>query len=131
MLKLSDFQKIIKERGKDYYNEGKVKNVINIDGVYYSKVNRYKVWIGGNTYGCTCPYYDYDNCKHMYALLLQLKSYGKNKPDDMISCLDNFSKETLAEIVKNLLKKHPTDVSIVKKYLHLTSSINTKNDKTK
>lgn len=75
-----DFDYQIKERGKNYYNSGKVLKVIKASHKYYARVEGssqtpYKVTINnidyyGIDYECDCPY-DFP-CKHEYAVLIAI-----------------------------------------------------------
>lgn len=75
-----DFDYQIKERGKSYYNSGKVLKVVKTGHKYYAKVDGssqtpYSVSINnsdyyGIEYECDCPY-DFP-CKHEYAVLMAI-----------------------------------------------------------
>ena len=77
-----DFDYQIKERGKNYYNSGKVLKVVKTGHKYYAKVEGssptpYTVTINnsdcyGIDYECDCPY-DFP-CKHEYAVLMAISN---------------------------------------------------------
>lgn len=81
---LFDYQ--IRERGKDYYKDGKVSFLEKDNHKYHFTVlgtNNYDVNITFNSneteikkMDCTCPYFTEQgqNCKHMYAALCCIKS---------------------------------------------------------
>lgn len=71
------FSRIIRDRGEDYYEDGKILNCIKSDGVYYATVNgdhNYNITIEEKNnelvMDCTCPYEYF--CKHEYATLLAI-----------------------------------------------------------
>lgn len=80
----AEFDERIRKRGETYYNEGRVKNVIQNENNYKcivcgSKEYNAHIKFDLNSFieeaGCTCPYY-VDNekyCKHIYALLYKVK----------------------------------------------------------
>lgn len=84
----SDFSKVIRQRGLDYYHRGKVR-VTEVDPgdpgrvlAFVQGTRRYTVQLGFEgidiTYSCTCPYF-FDRekpCKHLWAVLLKLDNSG-------------------------------------------------------
>ena len=84
----SDFSRVIRQRGLDYYNRGKVR-LTEIDPGDPGRVlafvqgnRRYTVQLGFGgmevTYSCSCPYF-FDReepCKHLWAVLLKLEKSG-------------------------------------------------------
>ena len=121
----NNFEYIIKQRGKTYYEEGKVVNLIKNEETdeYTAEVigtenNIYQVKLNlsehDEEYGmfCTCPYPD--NCKHIFATLLSIddKSYKS------VKLLPNIpSKEyDFEDIIKNISEQEIKEcfVSIVK-----------------
>jgi len=84
----SDFSGVIRQRGLDYYNRGKVR-LTEVDPGDPGRVlafvqgnRRYTVQLGFGgrevTYSCSCPYF-FDReepCKHLWAVLLKLDKSG-------------------------------------------------------
>lgn len=79
----NDFEYQIKQRGKEYYKNGKVKSLIKSGNIFKAKVegshgNDYNVSITIDDedeyldYECDCPY-EYP-CKHVYATMLKIKN---------------------------------------------------------
>ena len=80
----TDFSRVIRQRGLDYYNRGKVR-LTEVDPgdpghvlAFVQGTRRYTVQLGFGsieaTYSCSCPYF-FDReepCKHLWAVLLKL-----------------------------------------------------------
>lgn len=84
----TDFSRVIRQRGLDYYNRGKVR-LTEVDPgdpgrvlAFVQGTRRYTVQLGFGsieaTYSCSCPYF-FDReepCKHLWAVLLKLDKSG-------------------------------------------------------
>lgn len=136
-----DFNYQIRQRGKEYYNKGKVTSVVKSDNTFISKVkgsgsNEYNVLITLNKedeedefdyidYECDCPY-DY-SCKHIFATILAIrnKEYSEIELKPIIKKHTKSLQELIEEIspyeLKNYLlseegKKHVSfDMSNIEK----------------
>lgn len=104
-LKKRDFDKKIRERGLDYYTSGMVEKVYNVNSEFYAKINGYRVILGSNSTYCSCPYYENcnDYCKHLYALLLQIK-HG-DIPDNLINDVKSMTKKQLIDILIKIVDR--------------------------
>lgn len=109
-----DFDYQIKQRGKDYYNNGNIKSIIKSGNLFKSKVegsrgNEYNVSIRINDdkeldfidYECDCPY-EYP-CKHIYATMLAIK----NKEYSEVELKPEIHKKTKS--LQELIKEIPSD----------------------
>ena len=76
-----DFSYQIRERGKNYYNDGNVIMCGKCNNVYYGKVRgtrsepynvKVEIEDGEINYDCDCPY-EFP-CKHEYALLMAISN---------------------------------------------------------
>ena len=109
-----DFSYQIRERGKNYYNDGKVIMCCKCNNVYYGKVRgtrsepyNVKVEIEDEeiNYDCDCPY-EYP-CKHEYALLMaisnqeyqiiELKKEIFEKRDNLQNIIEKIPAEEIKE----------------------------------
>ncbi len=77
------FLQQIRIRGKQYFRQGKVKNVEISENFVSAKIQgskTYHVWIAFDDdlqhkqMSCTCPYFRTDNCKHLAALFYYLNA---------------------------------------------------------
>ena len=101
----SCFDKIIKKRGLEYYNDGMVSEMYNFDSDIYAKINGYTVIIGQKIAYCSCPYNEYnDTCKHLYALLLKIKN--KEIPDDLMNKINKMNKKDFRKILRMIIDKN-------------------------
>lgn len=122
----NDFEKQIRNRGEQYYNEDKIKYLRKYENNKYTcKVQgseEYKVSIKLNDNNeieeasCSCPYFTdkEKNCKHIYGALFKIK------------CDDN--QNTIKEEIKKYIDGIKTMIENSKKYInnnrsHFTSSI--------
>ena len=104
------FGETIAERGKKYYQQGRVTSILQIDSMVTAKVvgrSTYSTSINLETdeFECNCPYYD--KCKHLAALFYELnkkKNIQKLKTDS----LEDKSKDELINVIKEMLLKEPT-----------------------
>lgn len=81
-----DFSGQTRERGEQYFHEGRVSLVRGTDHSAYARVRgatTYVVEVQWDDHGivdasCTCPYFEdhYEFCKHMWATLLEAESVG-------------------------------------------------------
>ena len=107
------FDKIIKERGKEYYDSDMVGELYNISSNIYSKINGYLTIIGPKCIYCSCPYNDY--CKHMYALLLKIKN--ENIPPDLMDNIKKMKKNELINLLEKIIDKSVYKSLIIPKIL--------------
>jgi uncharacterized Zn finger protein len=119
------------ERGKDYFSEGYVHGLAELDGTITAKVSgrreyRVKLWIKDSSleYFCSCPVgADGDFCKHCVAVGLawlnpDKGAAGSSKPsvstDDMRSFLAAQPKEALVAL---LMEQAMDDDRLRKRFL--------------
>lgn len=109
-----EFSEEVFQRGKKYYDEGRVLSAVKFEGRLYAEVEGssdapYSVEI--NLYSldsdCTCPYGK--GCKHAVASLLFLANKSKNVVDanSKFSEMEKLPKEELVAILKRLFKSTP------------------------
>ena len=94
-----DFSYQIKERGKYYYDSGKVLKVVKSGDTYYAKVQGsrstpYNVVIhnrmfDGVEYECDCPY-EFP-CKHEYAVI---KAISCRQYEEIVTCYSCFADDS-------------------------------------
>jgi len=113
------------ERGRDYYKEGAVKNVLKEGNLVTANVqgnSLYRVSIDLKTKDmeCSCPC-DF-NCKHMAAVLYALRANKADETDKLFAPLKSKLKEELEEIIKSMILENPelaicinTDDSVLEK----------------
>lgn len=107
----SDFKEIIRNRGEDYYYQGRVLKVFKNGNEYRSKVKGsdgdiYDVLITVDdetmaSYECSCPYDD--NCKHEYATLLAIAKAQYKE----VELKENITEEVIS--VKKLIELIPAE----------------------
>lgn len=111
---LKNFEKLFDgqylERGREYYKEGAVKNVLkegnnvtaNVQG---NELYRISIDLKSEEMECSCPC-DF-NCKHMAAVLYSLRANKAGETDKLFAPLKNKSKEELEEIIKKMVMENP------------------------
>lgn len=104
------FDNVILRRGYDYYKNGCVKSVKELDGIYRAVVDgtyKYHIVIDTNKerfdMSCSCPYDSY--CKHMAAVLYYLKKDGKVSKDEKAE-VHNIEFHNNKELVKCLNREY-------------------------
>lgn len=126
---LKNFEKLFGgqylERGRDYYKEGAVKNVLKEGNMITANVqgnSLYRVSIDLKTkeMECSCPC-DF-NCKHMAAVLYALRANKADETDKLFAPLKSKPKEELESIIKSMVLENPelaiyinTDDSVLEK----------------
>ncbi|WP_455645439.1 SWIM zinc finger family protein [Methanosphaera sp.] len=114
------FDKTRLERGQDYYNRGRVYDIVIEENSITSKVegsSTYEVSIAYHddvidSMYCTCPYsYSTDYCKHMVATLLKMEEIEKSKKGVINSedTLNNQFYNTLYDLSEIDLKNYIYD----------------------
>lgn len=114
----SVFNETIKQRGLNYFENGKVKLCLKNNNIYYAKIEgneTYKVKIqflfGEIIMSCTCPC-DF-HCKHEYAALLSIITHNykkitlKRKIPRKIQSLKTTINKIPAEELKQYILKNP------------------------
>ena len=119
----SEFEPVIRGRGTEYFNRGRIRSSIGNDVAVIAKVSGsrdYNVNIGrfGDEVelSCTCPYFEGDGaCKHLWAVLLfaEVEGFlrGDGKPvrkvtladpedDELDEDLEDEFEEELEEVIK-------------------------------
>ncbi|MDH5684716.1 MAG: SWIM zinc finger family protein [candidate division WOR-3 bacterium] len=101
---------VIYERGVGYYEDGMVKNILELGNVIKAEVegsqsDRYKVKIifsqDGIRCSCTCPYEG--TCKHIVATLLALENKGKKRTiKEQVKWQDRLAELKKDELIKLL-----------------------------
>lgn len=107
----NNFGEGVRERGLDYYKEGRVKNLI-LDGeivkaiVIGSRNYRVSIDLSDNIFKCTCPC-DF-NCKHVVAVLYELRENSDIETiDDLKTQLNTKSKEELITVLQKIMVSEP------------------------
>ncbi len=108
------FEEKILERGRRYFEEGRVDDPIIVDGVVLAKVHgtaTYSIEVDPERmiFRCTCPYFDsYDNCKHQAALLYRLAEDPEVESlDETFRILEKKSKKGLVALLKSIMRAEP------------------------
>lgn len=124
------FKPVIRERGMDYYLDGKVKNLEKTDTGYEALVEGSEDYFVEITEKdgeildlyCGCPYAeDGKHCKHMAAVLYEIENREKHDVqtretfEDMISdenndpeaVIENMSEKQAKKALASLLRKYP------------------------
>src|SRR3989344_6595001 len=107
-IKLSGFGKTILDRGKAYFEEGRVSNLFQTGNIITAKVqgsHNYKVTLNLETdnFRCNCPY-EGNLCKHIAAVCYEVnKRKNIKKVDNIEESLESKSKEELIKIIKEML----------------------------
>ncbi len=135
-----DFSYQIKERGKVYYEEGRIEGLYKSGDKYFAQINGngfepYNVTINFNyedvEYSCDCPY-EFP-CKHEYAVLIaisnkeyqevELKAKIKEKVETIQAIIEKIPAEELKEYflskcgLDNAVVNIPSFYSYFRKYL--------------
>lgn len=102
-------------RGREYYLEGRVSDVVIFDDKVIAMVNGsipYRVEIKYadsevKSMQCTCPYAQSNNCKHMASLLVYLHELKIQKiSENIIEDIPNIRREFLEEFLVKMLHEH-------------------------
>lgn len=117
---------VMYERGMDYFEDGKVLNIIHVENVVKAEVEgtrpqpyRVKIVFDGNNMrsSCSCPYDA--TCKHIAAVLFALEKERKKqspKINDWQMKLAKLSKEELIKILTPLIETdHDFKIMILNK----------------
>ena len=105
-----NFDSVIWRRGKEYYSEGRIKNIVLHKGIISAICEgnsdyKLKIVVKTKDLSCTCPYYG--RCKHLAALVLHCQNNDVFKSDDLHMILNEKTKEELAELLKIIFLKEP------------------------
>lgn len=114
-----EFDSEIWQRGKEYYMEGLVGNVIKSNNIikaesYGNSTYHLTINLKTKDMTCSCPC-DF-NCKHLAALIIWLKNNKLPDFSEQVKKLDSMTKSELVNILGIILEKHP-EMSI---YIHKT-----------
>ena len=106
----SRFASNIWQRGKEYYREGLIGNVIKSGDIiraesYGNSTYRLEINLKSKKIKCSCPC-DLD-CKHLAALIIWLKNNKAVDLADLSGTLKSKTKEELVDILCNVLSKKP------------------------
>lgn len=107
----NNFGSAVRERGLNYYREGRVRNLILDGDIVKATVRghrnyRVTVNLSDNIFKCTCPC-DF-NCKHAVAVLYELKENSNiETTDDLKTQLAKKSKEELIIVLQKILVSEP------------------------
>lgn len=105
-----EFDSTIWQRGKEYYREGLIGNVIKSGDMikaesYGNSTYHLKINMKTKDMTCSCPC-DF-NCKHLAALIIWLKNNKLNDFSEQIKKLNSMSKTELVNALRNILEKQP------------------------
>src|SRR3989338_7148112 len=106
------FGETILERGRAYYKQGRVSNLLKIGNTYTARVSgshNYKVSVNleGEDWRCNCPY-DMGDCKHIVAVILAIQNAKKiRSTEDVEISLAKKSKEELVKLVREMMVREP------------------------
>jgi hypothetical protein len=101
------------DRGKGYFKEGRVLNVVKFRNKLFGEVigtERYntEVKLDDLQCNCSCPYRH--NCKHGVAVLLHYFSGEYTEGDEAMESIESASKEDLKEIIERLVRVNPHEL---------------------
>ncbi len=104
------FDSTIWQRGKEYYTEGLIGNVIKSGNrikaeSYGNSTYRLEVDLKEMSMKCSCPC-DF-NCKHLAALIIWLKNNKIADLSEQVSFLNSMTKSELVSILGTILEKYP------------------------
>ncbi len=106
-----EFGETILERGRNYYEDGSVSNLLKMGEMYTARVSgshNYKVSVNLKEmdWHCNCPYSG--DCKHIVAVILAIQNAKKiRSADDVETNLAKMSKEELVKIMREMLSREP------------------------
>ncbi len=118
-MTLTNFEGLVEakivERGYDYYKRGHVAKVEQVAEGEFNAIafgsDDYSVYVKTDgerivEYECDCPYDWGNTCKHVVAVLYQIR-YGNfsNTGDKVRTILENLHEDALRRFVSNMLKK--------------------------
>lgn len=112
------FDSQIWQRGKEYYLEGHVSDVVLENDIINAKCSGNSLYkltfdLKISTITCTCPYIG-NYCKHKAALIIWLKNNKVISKDDFKKSLLKKSKKELIEIIMNIKKEFPDTLNLYK-----------------
>ncbi len=101
------------ERGKGYFKEGRVLNVVKFRNKLFGEVigtERYNTEVQLDDFqcNCSCPYRH--NCKHGVAVLLRYSSGEYTEGDEVMERIESASREDLKEMVERLVSVNPQEL---------------------
>lgn len=119
------------ERGEGYYRDGRVRDLVQHEGVLVAKVvgtheYRVKLWSEGEDlrYSCNCPLgVDEEFCKHCVAVGLEFL-YGKRseEPAEVMGRLRSYLEGQEKEELIRLLLDHASEDEVLRERLSMTAA---------
>lgn len=134
---LLDFDDIIIERGRAYFEEGRVTFLNEVSpGEFEATVEgsdeyAVNVWIDGDDeahFGCDCPYYGAPYCKHVVAALLAIQEQANHHADHRpgysaandplaADALGALPKDKLVSLIRSAATKFPATRDWMRVYI--------------
>lgn len=101
------------ERGRQYFNDGRVARVIKFKNNLIGEVmgtDKYRVEVNLDNLGCrcSCPYGT--NCKHGAAVLLQYQNGDCVDGDEIKKRLDSMNREELMGVIEKFIRLNPSNL---------------------
>lgn len=106
----NEFDSTIWQRGKEYYREGLVGNIIKSGNVikaesYGNSTYRLEINLKSGDMKCSCPC-DF-SCKHLAALIIFLKNNKIPDFSETVNNLNSMTKPQLVSALSTILEKNP------------------------
>ncbi|AYV80503.1 MAG: zinc finger SWIM domain protein [Harvfovirus sp.] len=122
MLTDKDFDLKTRQNGKEYYSKGKICSIKKFNCKVYAKVGGYDTYLStvNKTYGCTCECDEI--CKHVYALLIKIRSVGQQTIPDGINQLKNYTVDQLIDILKSCADDNADIIPSITKFIKANSA---------
>jgi len=120
MIPLNKFNKKVIEKGKEIYDDDKIKCIYKFNSIYYGKVagtceDYYNVSIDNKKGFCNCDYDDSPLCKHLYAFNKKVNECPNLV--DLYKNLEKLSKSNLLNIVNTAIEDNQSIPSKIIKEL--------------
>ena len=111
LIKLEkEFDSTIWQRGREYYHEGLVGNVVKFKNVikaesYGNSTYRLEINLKSGDMKCSCPC-DF-SCKHLAALIIFLKNNKIPDFSEQVNKFNSMTKPQLVSAISTILEKNP------------------------
>lgn len=105
-----EFDSIIWQRGREYYREGLIGNVVKSGNTvkgesYGNSTYRLEINLKSGAMKCSCPC-DF-TCKHLAALIIWLKNNKLSDFSEQVNKLNSLTKLQLVNALSSILEKNP------------------------
>ena len=107
------------ERGRQYFNDGRVTRVIKFKNKLIGEVmgtDLYRVEVNLDNLGCSCSCPYNTNCKHGVAVLLQYNNGDYIDGDGIEKGLESMNREELMGVIEKLIRLDPSNLAYLDVY---------------